>query len=162
MTSLTDSYHVLSHCIYSWVQTTRARTRARGLWLVHMWTGPRAPTQAAHVTQATGSGDSDCCRYIKRMLAILRTIKLALVIKTSSSLAIGFCRIQASRGTKLQCEQPLQVNNSRSASSLDPSQHFVQKHNLKMEKISSSETFVPYNNLHGVIFKNFYVFHTVH
>ena len=56
-------------------------------------------------------------RHIKGMLAILWTIKLALVIKTSSSLALGSCRLP-----ELQCEQPLQVNKSTSMSqsSLDP------------------------------------------
>ena len=78
-----------------------------GLWLVRMWTGPRAPIQAAEATRATGSYGSDCCRYIQGMLAILSTIKLALVTQTSSSLAIRSSREQASRVTELQCEQPL-------------------------------------------------------
>ena len=56
----------------------------------------------------------------KDVLAILWTRKLALVIETSSSLAIGSSRVQASRVTELQCEQPLQVNKNRSPSSLDP------------------------------------------
>ena len=45
---------------------------------------------------------SDCRQYIKEMLAIFWTIKLALLIKTSSSLAIGSSRVQASRLTELQ------------------------------------------------------------
>ena len=84
------------------------------LWLVRMWTGPRVPIQDAQVTRITGSCGSDCCRYIKGRLAILRTIKLALVIKTSSSLAMGSSLVQAWRVTELQCEQPLQVNASAS------------------------------------------------
>ena len=67
---------------------------------------------------ATGSCDSDCCRCIKGILAILWATELALVIKTSSSLAIG--RFQASRVTELQCEEPLQVNKSTITSSTDP------------------------------------------
>ena len=78
-----------------------------GLWLVCMWTARRAPMQAAQVTRATGSCGSNCCRYMKRMLTILWTMKLALVIKTSSSLAIGSSRVQALRLTELQCKQPL-------------------------------------------------------
>jgi hypothetical protein len=78
-----------------------------GLWLVCMWTARRAPMQAAQVTRATGSCGSDCCRYMKTMLTILWTMKLARVIKTSSSLAIGSSRVQALRLTELQCKRPL-------------------------------------------------------
>jgi hypothetical protein len=69
---------------------------------------------------ATGSWDSDCCRCIKGILAILWATELALVIKTSSSLDIGSARFQTSQVTKLQCEEPLQVNKSTVTSSTDP------------------------------------------
>ena len=53
-----------------------------GLWLVRMWSGPRAPIQAAQVTQATDLCGSDICRYITETIEILWTIKLILVMKT--------------------------------------------------------------------------------
>jgi hypothetical protein len=92
----------------SWVQTTRARARVRGCgsFVCGQARDPRYMPQKSHES-----------RHIKGMLAILWTIKLALVIKTSSSLALGSCRLP-----ELQCEQPLEVDKSTSMSqsSLDP------------------------------------------
>jgi hypothetical protein len=83
-----------------------------GLWLVRLWTGPRAPIQAEQVTRATGSCGSDCCRCMKGILVIFWRIKLALVIKNLVFASYRNVLRSSLRITELQCEQPLQVNNS--------------------------------------------------
>jgi hypothetical protein len=84
--------------------------------------GPTSPDTSRTSHKSHGLVRSDICRYITGTIAILWTIKLILVMKTSSSLVITSSRVQVSQVSELQCEEPMELNNSKSmsASILDP------------------------------------------